>query len=72
LEDKIEAPTFVGLAKNDIFFKGQQEKVAKAIGSNAGLVEFGDELSAGEHCASGALTYQNQRIFEWCAGIIGR
>jgi hypothetical protein len=72
IADKIKMPTFVGCAKNDIFFKGQPEKVAAAIGSNATLFEFGDELSAGAHCASGALTYQNQVVFEWLAKIVGR
>lgn len=72
IAERIKMPAFVGLAKNDLFFHGQPEKVAKAIGSNATLFEFGDGLSAGAHCASGALTYQNQRIFEWFAGVVGK
>lgn len=69
---KIKKPTFVGLAMNDIFFAGQPEKVAKAIGPNAELYEFGgDRPAAGAHCTSGALTYQNQRIFVWFAKIVG-
>ena len=66
--EKIKKPEIVGSAKHDIFFLGQPEKVDGAIGSDATVVEFGD----GAHCASGALTYQNQRIFEWFAGIIRR
>ena len=69
---KINMPVFVGLAENEAFFDGQPEKVAAGIGSNATLVRFDDALGAGAHCAVGAFVYQNQRIFEWFAGVVGK
>lgn len=69
--EKIKMPAFIGDAADDIFFLGQPPKVAAAIGSSATLFEFTNKNAAAAHCASGALTYQNQIIWEWFAKAIG-
>ncbi|SMR46683.1 unnamed protein product [Zymoseptoria tritici ST99CH_1A5] len=66
----IQMPALIGLAEDDLFFKGQPEKVAEAIGFRATLVYFGPDQAAHLHVASGALRYQNQAIFEWFAGVL--
>lgn len=70
IADKIKMPAFIGLADKDIFFLGQPEKLAKAIGNNATLVPFTEEHAAGEHCQSGALTYLNQQMWEWFSKVV--
>jgi hypothetical protein len=66
---KLRMPALIIDAENDILFDGQPPRAAKTIGSNATLMPFTDEDAAGEHCAAGALTYQNQQIFEWFADV---
>lgn len=67
--EKIKMPAFVGLAAHDVFFLGQPEKVAKAIGTKATLFAFDDSQVAGAHCQSGASTYLNQRVWEWFGDV---
>ena len=62
---RVKMPAFIGDAEKDLFFLGQPPKVADAIGENSSLFRFTDEQAAGAHCASGALVYQNQQIWEW-------
>ncbi|KAK4499176.1 hypothetical protein PRZ48_009689 [Zasmidium cellare] len=68
--EKIKMSALVGSAAHDIFFIGQPEKVAQAIGSNATLVPFDDTQAAGAHCQSGASTYLNQRVMEWFGEVV--
>jgi pimeloyl-ACP methyl ester carboxylesterase len=70
IASRITMPAFIGDAENDIFFKGQPLKVANAIGANATLYKFTDKDAAAAHCASGALTFQNQQIMEWFARVV--
>lgn len=67
---QIKMPAFFGLAEEDMFFKGQPEQVAEAIGENATLFRFGKDQAAGLHCQSGALTYLNQAMYEWFAKVV--
>jgi len=43
LEDKKECPVLLGLAENDLFFKGEHEKVEEAFGRRATLLRLGNE-----------------------------
>jgi pimeloyl-ACP methyl ester carboxylesterase len=67
---KITMPAFIGDAEHELFFTGQPKKVADAIGANATLYEFTDKNAAAAHCGCGALTFQNQQIWEWFAKVI--
>jgi pimeloyl-ACP methyl ester carboxylesterase len=62
--DRITAPTLVLDAENDQFFKGQPERVAKAL-ANATLVTLREAEGAGEHCHMGAMFRSHQVIFDW-------
>jgi len=64
--DRITSATLVLDAENDQFFKGQPEKVAKAL-SNAPttLVTLREAEGAGEHCHMGAMSRSHQVIFDW-------
>lgn len=70
IAEKIKMPAFIGLAEEDLFFKGQPERLAEAIGPDAKLFRFGSDQAAQLHCASGALIYQNQAIYEWFASVV--
>jgi pimeloyl-ACP methyl ester carboxylesterase len=67
---RITMPAFIGDPEEDIFFKGQPPKVARAIGANATLFEFTENDAAAAHCSCGALVFQNQQIWEWFANVI--
>jgi pimeloyl-ACP methyl ester carboxylesterase len=69
--DKIQCPVFVGDADEDIFFKGQPEKMRDALGKKATYVKFTAEDGASAHCHYGALTLCNQVIYDWFEGIVG-
>lgn len=64
--DRITSATLVLDAENDQFFKGQPEKVAKAL-TNAPttLVTLREDEGAGEHCHMGAMSRSHQVIFDW-------
>lgn len=47
---RIRMPAFIGEATGDMFFDGQPARVVDAIGSNATLQRFGDEMGAHLHC----------------------
>lgn len=67
---KIKTPTFIGDAEDDIFFKGQAQQLAKAIGKSAYLYQFKNADAIGTHSGIGALKQHNQIIFDWFDGII--
>lgn len=70
LEDKIACPVWVGLAEDDIFFKGQPEKVKAALGDKAALVRLTEADSAGHHCHEGASVLLNQIVFDWLDEVV--
>jgi pimeloyl-ACP methyl ester carboxylesterase len=67
---RITMPAFIGDAEQDVFFKGQPPKVSNAIGANATLYKFTEKDAAAAHCSCGALTFQNQQIWEWFAKVV--
>ncbi|KAK7432931.1 hypothetical protein QQZ08_000402 [Neonectria magnoliae] len=68
--DKIKTPVFIGDAENDLFFKGQPQQLADALGNLGYLYHFTNEDGIGEHCGLGALKQQNAVIFDWLDGIL--
>ncbi|TVY65591.1 20-hydroxy-prefusarin hydrolase FUS2 [Lachnellula suecica] len=71
IADKIKMPAFVAEAVADQFFAGQPACVVAEIGANATLFKFDETHAAETHVHAGALTYLNQEIMEWYAGIVG-
>lgn len=72
LEEKIKCPIWVRLAEEDLFFKGQPEKVKEALGEKATLVTLTMEDAAGQHCHIGALALMNQHVMDWFQNVIER
>ncbi|KAE8449407.1 hypothetical protein EG329_008308 [Mollisiaceae sp. DMI_Dod_QoI] len=70
LESKIQCPVWIGCAKDDIFFRGQPERVKEALGDNATLATLTAEDAAGEHVHVGAFGFMNQQIMDWFSGVI--
>lgn len=66
----ISCHTLICEAENDHFFKGQPEKIFKALTCPKTYMRFTDEEGAGEHCHIGALTLFNARIFDWLNNIL--
>lgn len=66
----IRTPVFIGDAEDDIFFKGQPQQLAKAIGKWATLYHFQNKDAIGTHSGIGALKQHNQVIYDWFDGII--
>ncbi|KAI0133212.1 alpha/beta-hydrolase [Hypoxylon sp. NC0597] len=65
LADKIQCPVFVGDPQKDMFFVGQPEQMAEALGDKATLVRFTAEDGAEEHCHFGAARFTNAVMYEW-------
>jgi pimeloyl-ACP methyl ester carboxylesterase len=72
LGDRIQCPVWVGEAEEDIFFKGQPEKVKEELGEKATLVRLGREDAAESHCHVGAGVLMNQRVFDWFGEVISK
>ena len=63
--DKVQCPVFVGDAEEDLFFKGQPEKIAAALGSKGHHRRFTTAEGAGMHCQVGASTLMNAEVLDW-------
>ena len=61
----VKCDVFVGDAEEDMFFKGQPEKLAAALGSKAHLRMFTANEAAGLHCQVGAASLMNAEVFAW-------
>lgn len=63
----IQAPVWIGNAKDDTDFPGQAVKAAAAIGSKATLHNFTGPLSL--HCEVGGFEETNIVMFDWLGGV---
>ncbi|KAI1376630.1 alpha/beta-hydrolase [Hypoxylon crocopeplum] len=63
--DRIKCPVFVGDAQDDMFFLGQPQLVAEALGDKATLVTLTKEDGAGEHCHVGTSRYTSALMYDW-------
>lgn len=68
---KVQCKVFVGDAEEDIFFKGQPEILAEALGEKAHFKLFTSEDGAGAHCQVGAGLLLNQCVFDWFERVVG-
>ncbi|WP_280433225.1 alpha/beta hydrolase family protein [Nocardia brasiliensis] len=62
---RVECPTLVLDAENDLFFRGEPQRVYKALTCPKELIVGTEAEGAGAHCHMGAMTLTNQRIFDW-------
>ncbi|MEU6554229.1 alpha/beta fold hydrolase [Streptomyces sp. NPDC046915] len=65
IADRITCPTLVLDAENDVFFKGQPQRLLGELTCQKELILFREDEGAGEHCHEGALSLFHQRTFDW-------
>lgn len=70
LKKNLECPILVGLAEEDLFFKGQPEQVMEEFGEKATLMKLSNKDGAGEHCHTGALKIMNGVVLNWFQDVI--
>ncbi|WP_433662094.1 alpha/beta hydrolase family protein [Nocardia sp. CA-128927] len=62
---QIDCATLVLDAENDMFFRGQPQRVYDALTCPKELIVGTNDEGAGEHCHMGAMLLTNQRVFDW-------
>jgi dienelactone hydrolase len=67
---QITCPVLVCEAEEDQFFKGQPEKLVKALGKKATYIKFTTEGGAGNHCHVGASVRMNQIVMGWVKDVL--
>jgi predicted alpha/beta-fold hydrolase len=68
---KIQCPTLVIDSEDDIFLKGQPQKVFDQLKCPKTLLKFSPETTAQAHCQMGALMISNESIFNWLDQTLG-
>lgn len=68
---QVQCPVFIGDAEEDMFFRGQPQKIASVLGSKAHLRHFTSEEAAGMHCQVGAAALMNAEVFDWLEEKVG-
>jgi pimeloyl-ACP methyl ester carboxylesterase len=70
IADRITCPTLVLDAENDVFFKGQPQRLLGELTCQKELILFREDEGAGEHCHEGALSLFHQRTFDWLDTVL--
>lgn len=65
IAERIQCPTLVCAASNDIFFKGQPEMLHAHLTCPKTFMALDDTLGAGAHCHAGAQRLAMARIGDW-------
>ncbi|MEV8530261.1 alpha/beta fold hydrolase [Streptomyces sp. NPDC052000] len=65
IAEKIQCPTLVCDAEEDMFFKGQPEQLYDHLTCPKTLMVFTAEEGAGAHCHPGAMRLTQARIYDW-------
>ncbi|WP_405813343.1 MULTISPECIES: alpha/beta hydrolase family protein [unclassified Streptomyces] len=65
IAERIQCPTLVCDAEEDIFFKGQPEQLYDHLTCPKTLMAFTTEEGAGAHCHPGAMRLSIARIYDW-------
>ncbi|MFF7756072.1 alpha/beta fold hydrolase [Streptomyces sp. NPDC007971] len=65
IAEKIQCPTLVCDAVEDMFFKGQPEQLYDHLTCPKTLMVFTTEEGAGAHCHPGAMRLATARIYDW-------
>ncbi|MFI9163193.1 hypothetical protein [Kitasatospora aureofaciens] len=68
--EKIQCPTLVCDAEEDMFFKGQPEQLYDHLTCPKTLMVFTTEEGAGAHCHPGAMRLSIARIYNWLDDIL--
>ncbi|MBA8841305.1 alpha/beta fold hydrolase [Ochrobactrum sp. RH2CCR150] len=63
--DRIEAPTLILEAEEDMFLKGQATRVADGLKAENKTVTLTRAVGASTHCHMGAMRLANQTMFDW-------
>ncbi|MFI8263848.1 alpha/beta hydrolase family protein [Streptomyces sp. NPDC085665] len=65
IAERIQCPTLVCDAEEDMFFKGQPEQLYEHLTCPKTLMLFTTEEGAGAHCHPGAMRLSIARIYDW-------
>ncbi|MFB6823811.1 alpha/beta fold hydrolase [Streptomyces virginiae] len=65
IAERIQCPTLVCDAEDDMFFQGQPEQLYEHLTCPKTLMLFTAEEGAGAHCHPGAMRLANARIYDW-------
>ncbi|MFF2045933.1 alpha/beta hydrolase family protein [Kitasatospora sp. NPDC058170] len=65
IAERIQCPTLVCDAEEDMFFKGQPEQLYDHLTCPRTLMVFTAEEGAGAHCHPGAMRLTQARIYDW-------
>ncbi|MFE2877608.1 alpha/beta hydrolase family protein [Streptomyces roseus] len=65
IAERIQCPTLVCDAEEDMFFKGQPEQLYEHLTCPKTLMRFTSEEGAGAHCHPGAMRLAIARICDW-------
>ncbi|MGW6819843.1 alpha/beta hydrolase family protein [Streptomyces sp. NPDC055005] len=65
IAERIQCPTLVCDAEEDMFFKGQPEQLYEHLTCPRTLMLFTTEEGAGAHCHPGAMRLSIGRIYDW-------
>ncbi|MEV7597101.1 alpha/beta fold hydrolase [Kitasatospora sp. NPDC089797] len=69
--ERIQCPTLVCDAEDDMFFKGQPEQLYDRLTCPKTLMLFTAEEGAGAHCHTGAVRLSVARILDWLDDTLG-
>ncbi|MFI5905925.1 alpha/beta hydrolase family protein [Dactylosporangium sp. NPDC051541] len=70
--EQIACPTLVCSAEDDLFFRGQPERLFEHLTCKKTLLTFTNAEGAGAHCQSGAQRLAFARIYDWLDEVLGR
>ncbi|MEU9046975.1 MULTISPECIES: alpha/beta fold hydrolase [unclassified Kitasatospora] len=65
IAERIQCPTLVCDAEDDMYFKGQPEQLYDHLTCPKTLMVFTAEEGAGAHCHPGAIRLTQARIYDW-------
>lgn len=71
IAEKITCPTLVVDSEDDLFLKGQPQKVFDQLKCPKTLLKFTPETTAQAHCQMGAIMISNESIFNWLDQTLG-
>ncbi|MFD8693619.1 alpha/beta hydrolase family protein [Kitasatospora purpeofusca] len=71
IAERIQCPTLVCDAEDDMFFKGQPEQLYDHLTCPRTLMMFTAEEGAGAHCHPGAMRLTQARIYDWLDETLG-
>ncbi|MFJ8039613.1 alpha/beta fold hydrolase [Kitasatospora sp. NPDC096147] len=69
--ERIQCPTLVCDAEEDMFFQGQPEQLYDHLTCPRTLMRFTTEEGAGAHCHPGAMRLTQARIYDWLDDTLG-